>query len=749
MKSISKAIRYIIFSFLILVILLSLIFVIAYAVIRGRTDFERDAELFALSKNTSVTHFFADGGDGAEYVPVEIEATAFGGAKKVWYPIDEVSDYVKKGFVAIEDREFYTHNGVNFRRTFGAFLNYLFGGAKRYGASTITQQVVKNISGDNDPTPSRKASEIIRALEIEKRHGKDEILEMYMNVAPMSENIIGVGYASDRYFGKEPSELSLAESATIVGITNSPTRFDPVRHPEACIERRRQVLLAMREMGFITEEERLEADTEALEILPSTNDERSWFVETVIEDVVSDLAKERSVSDAAARLILMKGGYNVYMTERESVQTALEEIFENPANFPAEIADGLEFSMCICDSKTGDLLGIVGSAGKKRGSGLLNHATVPHPPGSCLKPIALYAPLINKGRISWASVLDDTPVSFTQKDGEYIEYPRNSPERYDGLITVKDALRLSKNTVAVKLYDMLGGREIFNSLKNDFGFDTLVEHGESYSGTGTVSDIAPSPLALGQLSYGVPLRTLTEAYTVFPSEGVVHSPRSYLFVTDKEGNTVLAKEKTSKEVFSPLSSRIMNQLLMNVVADGTAKRITLKHEVDTAGKTGTSSDGRDRLFVGYTPYYTAGIWCGYPGSGESVGALEITHLDVWDRVMRELHSGIDCSEHFSVDGLVLREYCRDSGELPDAVCALDPRGDRIEYGYFSPDNIPTEYCTRHRQIAYDPTRGTYTDAQKPFSVPLPLALPVLPERDFPKEITVTDEEFSYQRKVEG
>ncbi len=744
MKLFGRVVKYTARAVVILTLAAALVLSLFYVYIRGRIDFDRDEELFELAKNTSVTHFYANGGEAHKYEPVEIEATAFGAAKKIWYPADEVSPYLKQGFVAVEDREFYTHSGVNTRRTLGAALNYLFGKGERYGASTITQQVVKNISGDNEITAGRKAAEIIRAMRIEKGHTKDEILELYMNVVPMSENIVGVGFAADRYFGKEPDELSLGEAATIVGITNSPTKFDPRKRPEACIERRNKVLGAMREMDFITEEEYNAAKAEELILREEVSEPRSWFVETVMDDLTRDLAAKFNISEQAARLKLMRGGYNVYMTENKYVQDALEGFFENPENLPEELSDGLNLAMCVCNSKTGELLGIIGSAGVKQGAGLLNLATVPHPPGSCLKPLALYAPLIEEGSINWATVFDDVPTQVTQNEDGYSAYPRNSPERYDGLITVKDALRLSKNTVAVRLYGMLGARRIFDALKRDFRFDTLVERAQGYSGE--VSDLAPSPLALGQLSYGVPLRALTEAYTVFPSEGFMHPSRSYLLVTDKNGKTVLENENVSRRVYSEGTSRIMNQLLMNVVADGTARRITLKHEVDTAGKTGTTAEGRDKLFVGYTPYLTAGIWCGYPDTNEPIASMSVSHLEMWDRVMSGLHSLFDCEEHFSTDGLVMREYCRDSGELPDAECALDPRGGRIEYGYFAEGNVPREYCTRHKYVRYDPISDTLVDDSFEGEGLIPIALPDLPERGLPEEIFVADEEYSYKRR---
>ncbi len=690
MNAVKKIIKITVRTLVISVLLLALVFAVGYAIIKKSIDYERDDELFRMAKGTSVTRFYADSGDGSEYAPIEIETTAFGAERKVWYSKDDVSDFLKKGFIAAEDREFYTHKGVNFRRTLGAALNYIFNTRDGYGASTITQQVVKNISGDNAPTPKRKLYEIFRALEMEKRHTKEEILELYLNIVPMSENIAGVGFAAEQYFGKEPNELTLAEAAAVVGITNSPKRYNPRQNPEACIKRRNTVLLAMLDMNFISKEEYEKACSEPLTLAPVSNKSySSWFVETVISDVTSEFTKRYGISEAAARLKLMKGGYKIYTTENPNVQKTLEAFFENEENLPPEINDGLNYAMCVCDSQNGNLLGIIGRAGQRSAGGLLNLATVPHPPASTLKPLALYAPLINSGDINWSTIIEDTPTEVSERDGEYVLFPHNSPNVYQGPITVKDALRTSKNTVAVRLYKKLGARKIFDSLKRDFNFDTLVERAEGYSGT--VSDLAPSPLALGQLSYGVPLRTLTEAYTVFPSEGTLTRGRSYVLITDDRDNTVIDNRPVKREVFSKETARLMNQLLMNVVADGTARKITLKDTVDTAGKTGTSQSNYDKLFVGYTPYYTAGIWCGYPDTNTPVERLSVSHLEIWDRVMNEIHKQKDCEEHFSTEGLITLDYCKDSGLLATDECLTD-EGSGIERGWFLPDFCPQIPC---------------------------------------------------------
>ena len=425
------------------------------------------------------------------------------------------------------------------------------------------------------------------------------------------------------------------------------------------------------------------------------------------------------------------------------VQRILEEYFEKRENFPEEVSGGLEYAFTVLDSEGGGVLGMVGRVGRKRGNRLLSHALAPHTPASTLKPLALYAPLIDEGKISWSTVLDDIPLEFRGSEGGSRPYPRNSPAVYDGLLTVKDSLRLSKNTAALRLLKMRGIDSTFNALRDDFGFTTLVRrreaNGEIYS------DLGSAPLAFGQLTDGVSLLKLTEAYTAFPSEGRLSTAATYLYVKDYKGELILEKEKESRRVFAPETARIMNQLLSEVVKSGTAGRITLKNTINTAGKTGTSSGDRDRLFIGYTPYYTAGIWCGYE-SGKSLGTLSVSHLKIWDEIMTKIHEATVREEHkrsFSTEGLKRMGYCRDSGELYCERCIYDVRGDRLEYGYFTRDNCPTLPCSRHITVDFC-TEGKGIAHRGCDREDIARISLIKVERSFPEEVYITDAEFVYR-----
>ena len=742
MKGLRKAVKISAAVVLSITVLTIIIFGCVLIFTYKNINFDLDERLFESSRHYNSTTFFAADKEGG-YIPIETS----GSINKLHYPTSEISPLLKKGIVSVEDKIFFEHRGIDIKRTLLAAVNYIFKKEKVFGASTITQQVVKNISGDNKVKLSRKLAEIIRAGHIEKIYTKEEILELYLNVIPMGDNIFGVGAAAVAYFGKEPSELTAAEAATLIGITNAPTAYNPYSNPENCKNKRNIVLSVMYNDGIIDEEVYLEAKGTELSVIPrEERDGRvdSWFTEAVIDEVSRDLAEEYSITESAAMLMLLGGGFSVYTTMDTDVQETLEYYFENKSNFPDEINNGLNLAMVVADSVTGDLVGVVGRVGKKTANRLLDHSRVPHIPGSTLKPIALYAPLIDEGVINSATVFDDVPVSFTKNGDEYREYPRNSPFVYDGLITVKDALRLSKNTVAVRLCNILSPRRVFDILRNEYGFESLAEREKTSDGR-VITDIALSPMALGQLSYGVSLMKLTESYGVFPGDGVLKNMRSYTSVADYSGKVVLTKEKTEKRILKTGTARIMNTLLEGVVEDGTAGKITLCEIVDTAGS-------RDKTFIGYTPYYTAGIWCGYESGGGSVSGISPDHLEIWDTVMKDIHSErIKTEEYiksFPLDGLVRLPFCKDSGEVFSDVCKYDPRGTRVDFGYFSPDNCPSEECTRHVMCLYDSLKKGIATESCPRENIVTVSLIKVWDRSFPKEIFVTDAEYVY-RDVDG
>jgi len=728
----------------ILLVLLFIGGIVIYA--KTNVDFETDEALFMKAQEDKSISFYYDenGNDTLDnYVPVLFEELKLTRENGKWYSYNEFSSYLREGFIAMEDRGFFSHHGIDIKRTIAAASNYIFRREKSFGGSTITQQVIKNISGDNEKTVKRKLDELIRAYHIELSHSKEEIFEVYLNIIPMSNNILGIGAAAEAFFGKSPSQLGAAEAATLIAVANAPSRYNPYKNTDECLKKRNRVLYVMHEAGIIDYESYVQAKNTPI-IISARSDTSansvSWFAETVIEDVISDLMNKHECSYEAAKLILYKNGAKIYTTVAPDVQKTLESYFENTDNFPDECMNGLDYSMVVCDSQRNLLRGVVGSVGKKRKNSAYNNATLLHTPGSVLKPLALYLPLIDMREITWSTVFDDVPVTFIKNsDGSFTEFPKNYPERYDGLTTVSDALRISKNTVAVKLYNKLGPERIYKYLTDNFKFNSLVLSEKRNSGV--ITDLAPSPLALGQLSRGVSLKKLTEAYTVFPGDGIMNRSRSYIAVFNSNEESLVIKNREEHRVSSCEAARVMTQLMSQVVENGTASKITLKNIYDTAGKTGTSGNDRDRMFIGYTPYYTAGIWCGYNDKSASVGNHEKNHLTVWDSVMKQIHEKCtDAAEeerNFSVSGLVYVPYCMDSGKQFSLKCSYDPRGERVSFGYFIKGTEPYEECDAHILLY-----------ENLFPFLSKISLLDIEKREFPKEITVADEKYVYRKNKE-
>lgn len=655
---------------------------------RANIDKDRDETLFSFAKESNVSHIYVNSAPlfSGEYAPLELELYGKGD-RKATVKLSDVSDYVKLGFIATEDREFFMHNGVNVRRTIAAFLNSIFKFDKRFGASTITQQVVKNISGDNEITFKRKLNEIIRATLIEKNHTKEEILELYINIVPLSERCVGIKMGSLVYFDKEPKDLSLSEAALLVGITNAPSRLNPFLDKDAATERRNVVLSNMYDCGFITEKEYKEACAENIILKErETKEDRidSWFYETVFEDITKDLMDTYAISESAARLYLNSGGFSIYTTMNTNVQKILEEIASGGDIIPEFRKTDLNVAIVAIDNRTGNILGTVGQGGKKTANRILNYANVNIPPASTIKPLSIYAPLLEKGAINYSTPIDDSPIDI--KNGT--PYPKNSPSVYDGIITVNTAIKRSKNTVSVRLYDKISKTEVLNFLKNDLNFSSIDE----------IEDKNQSSLALGQLYYGTTLRQITNAYRIFPNDGIFDIEKAYLCVKDNKNNTVLENNPQKKRVLSVSTARIMNQLLSEVTNDGTAKSLTIKNSLDVAGKTGTSSGVKDRLFIGYTPYVTIGVWVGYGDGVRECPTDRQYHLEVFDACASKIHEdillGYDIKE-FSREGLIKLPFCLDSGMLIKEECLLDRRGERVGYGYYTEDNMPLYECKRH------------------------------------------------------
>ena len=586
------------------------------------------------------------------------------GEKRVWASYDEISEDYKDAFVSIEDERFYKHHGIDIKRTTGAVINEVFG-KSTYGGSTITQQLVKNITGDKERSYVRKFREIIRALVLETKLSKDEILEMYMNSIYLGQGCYGVEAASNFYFGKSADELSLAQCACIAGITQYPSRFDPIANPEANKEKQMLVLDKMLELGYINQEEYDEASTEELDFSNAGKTKvlsnQSYFVDQVIEDVISDLQSEKGYSETVASQLVYGGGLKIYATVNPKVQSAMEDVFENEANFPNTSGDVKpEAAMVVSDVTTGEVVGIIGGRGEKTQDRVLNRATHSNrQPGSSIKPVAVYAPALDTGIITNATIIDDSEVSY----GSWT--PKNYYNSFYGNMTVRRAVELSSNIPAVKVLDDLGVSRSYDYMKNRLNFSTIVD-GVKKNGK-VYTDKNLSSLALGGLTNGVKVIELNAAYNTIANSGIYMEPITYLKVLDAEGKVILENKQKVNSAFREDTAYLTTQLLKSVVDYGTGAGAKISG-MDTCGKTGTTDDDNDRWFAGYTPYYTGTVWFGYDTPRTVVVYGGNPALNLWKKVMTKIHSGL-ASKTFTRPSNVGSAYiCTESGELAGEEC---------------------------------------------------------------------------------
>ena len=632
----------------------------------------------------------------------EVLKTLYGGSNSTWVKYEDIPKNLIHACIAIEDKRFEKHQGVDWVTTLRACFK-MFIGKSEAGGSTITQQFIKNATGDREVTVRRKVIEIYRALEYEKTHTKDQIMEGYLNIIPLGENCRGVQSASRVYFGKDVKDLSLAECASLIGITNNPSLYDPYLNPEKNKERQVVILSEMLKQGYINQTQHDEAVAEELVFSNASrangsddNGYYSWFEDQVINDVVSDLCDKTGYEYKLVYEMVRTGGYQIYATIDPDVQAAVDAVYEDLSSLPATASSQqLQSGIVIVDNTTGDIVALAGGVGKKQGSLIWNCATQSLlSPGSIIKPVSVYAPAIELGLITPATVLDDTPYSFT----DTATWPKNLDETYRGLESVEEAVARSTNTIPVKLAADMTPEYCYSFAKDKMGLSTLVS---SYTTAGgeELSDVNLWAMALGSLTRGVTVRAMTAAYATFANEGVYRAARTYTVVKDSNGQVILDNTQSSQAAMKDMTAWYITSMLENTVQTGTGTAAQLDN-MTVAGKTGTTSRDFDRWFAGYTPYYTGVVWCGYNDPEEIVLTDSDTNPSIvmWKKVMERVHEGLKNKAFKQPTGLVEVTVCRDSGLLPSDACALDPRGSRTVRVTLSAHDVPTEQCTVHKTV---------------------------------------------------
>lgn len=622
----------------------------------------------------------------------------------------EMGEYLPKAFVAIEDKRFYSHNGVDISRTGHAIISFIFnkGESSVGGGSTLTQQLVKNITNEKDDSgikgATRKIKEMIRARQVEKILSKDQILELYMNIIYLGGNVNGVGMASEYYFSKTPTDLSLAESAFIAGVTHSPNGYNPfVDEPktEKINKRTKTVLKQMKDQGKVTKEEydsAIEEVDKGLNFKKGTIIDKASYsshTEALIKQIINQLVTEKGMDKEYAETYLYSSGLKIYSTEVPSIQEKLEDEYSKTKYQvkttveKEKVVDGkkqtvkekeaAQSATVVIDQSNGYVVGAVGVLGEK-GAGELNRVNqIVRQPGSSIKPIAVYGPAIQEGTINAASVYDDVPLKY----GTWT--PGNSYSGFKGLSNMRQAVRISQNTIAIQVLEDLTPAKSIEYLKK-LGV-TSIDSDKDNS----------LPLALGGISKGISPLQMAGAYAAIANDGEYITPTFYTKVVDENGNTVLEAEQPKTRVFSVENAYIMKQLLTEPTKSGGTASACKISGMETAAKTGTTNSKKDKWLCGFTPYYTAATWYGYDTPTAIPGGATSNANTIWKNIMAAIHKDLKGKSFDKPDGLVTANVCKDSGLLATDACKNDPRGSRVYSEYFVKGTVPTKTCTCHVQ----------------------------------------------------
>lgn len=639
---------------------------------------------------------YAKESDSDEYTLYE---TIKGKENREWVDSDKIPDTLKNAVVAIEDERFYKHHGVDWVRTIGAVKGWLLGGTQ-YGGSTITQQLIKNITADNDYSVKRKVNEIFRAFALEKEiDDKDRILVMYLNTIYLGYNSYGVQTAAMQYFDKDVSQLDLAESAVLAGLTNNPSIYDVYNHPEKVKERQETILAQMLDQKMISQEEYEAAVAEELNYRPYEEYQQeikstySYFTDEVIKDVINDLMTEKGYSRLVAENMVYSGGLNIYATIDTKVQNALDEVWANADNFPnTEKYGEIPQSAMVITDKQGDIVGIAGGRGEKTSSRGFSYASdARRQPGSSIKPLATYGPAMDAGIATPDTTVYDRALI---QDAEGNPWPMNDGKYPTGrAMTVKEGMTRSLNTISAQLLKQLTPQKSYEFMTQQLGFK-LVDSRTNEDGT-VQSDIDLAPLALGALTDGVTVREMAGGFSTFINDGVYGGTRTYTKVTDSEGNTIMENTPNTDKGFTNVrTDYYMLDCLQNVTAHGTAYGIQLDG-VETGGKTGTTTSNTDIWFCGITPKYSGAVWVGYEHNYRLDGLYGRNAAEIWLAVMQKVHAG-DSGLVFDSHPQDFEEvtYCMDTGLLASGACRA---AGRAATGRFWKDKVPTETCS-HQNI---------------------------------------------------
>lgn len=670
-------------SFIIITALTCTMIIIALCIYKSAI-LENDIALNINASKMSLTSFVYvndENGNAREYERV------YNLENRVWVDFKDIPQNMKDAIVAIEDKRFYKHSGVDWIRTSGAVIN-LIKGTQSYGGSTLTQQLIKNITEDNEVSLARKLREIFRASELEEMYSKDEILESYLNVVNFGGGSRGVQAAANLYFGTNIQNCSLAQCATIAGITQNPTAYNPIYHPENNKQRRETVLKEMLEQNKITAEECEVALQESAsmkfsdaangsESEASSSNVRNWYMETLLRDVVSDLCEKYKIGKSAAEDMIYTQGFKIYCAMDTKAQSIAENALKETAIMPKDSSLELGYTMMGFD---GRILASVGSRKEKTGNLLYDRANVAkRQPGSTIKPLAAYTPVIDMELHNYSSLIPDAPLQIDSNGNNTIKnWPENWYHSYKGMVTLQWALEKSANAPAAQMVKLVTPAKSYEFLTKKLGFTSL----------DSSDAISLSALATGGTHYGVTPREMVGGFQIFGNGGKYNKPHTYFYVTDRNDKVVLDNRRAVPvQAVSSQTATIMNRLLRNVVAgpEGTGRAANIAGW-NIIGKTGTTTDDYDSWFIGMSPYAVAGIWTGYDNPKrihETSAAIRI-----WKHIMTKYLESKQNIDYSYDKNVVSAAYCKASGKLATVNCGS------VATGYYDKNNMP-ESCSSH------------------------------------------------------
>ncbi len=653
---------------------------------------------------TTIIYAYNEEGDLVE------DTRLHGSENRLIAPLKDISPYVKDAVIALEDRRFKTHHGVDWKGTVRSIVTDLTGGEMQ-GGSTITQQLIKNLTGENKRTLIRKYNEIKNALALERHFSKDEILEAYLNTVYLDQGCYGVKTGAEYYFGKDVADLTLREASILVSITQAPRRRNPIINYDNNIERANYCLGLMLELGMIDEAEYNKAmkekvkfvgkktidpdneDDPELEVSTTVSEYQSWYTDYVIDSVISGLSAKYGYTSNEAWRKVYYGGLTIISAVDMNTQKILDDVYTNRVTFPneddTEEHPAIQSAMVIMDYE-GRVMGIAGALGKKAGNRVLSYATGgdPRNPGSSIKPLSVYAPAIEGNYYVWSNRIPN--YGITLPDGSV--WPKNYGG-YTGSISdlrnLPDAIAPSLNTVPARMIQTMGSAYCYAFLRDRFHLSTLVPEDNSYA-----------PLAIGDMAHGATPLDMCAAYCTFGNGGMYFTPYCYYEVKDADGKTLLKPDKNGQRALSEGTADVMNHLLQAPVtySSGTAHGYGVSG-FTTFAKTGTSSDNYDKWIVGGTPYYVCATWVGFKERKAINTSIygQYHAARVFKTVMDRVHDGLEEKEFEYSGDSVRRAYCNVSGMLASSSCGS------TNSGWYKIDNLPAvcNVCGRAQEPASD------------------------------------------------